>query len=209
MFGKRPAQGTKKGAIARKLSQVPAEAVLLFEDETILRLFPVLRRAWSLQGEQARVAITGKNARRALFTTIDACSGKRVVMQQPKMGQDNFQAFLHLLRRRYRKRAIWMLLDAGDLHTAINSQALAEELNIELIWLPKQCPELNAVDHLWRSVKRDISANYQFSTIEEHADFAECYVKKLTDKQALLRAGALSKNFWLRRFLCKNFCNFT
>jgi hypothetical protein len=36
--------------------------VLLFEDETVLRLFPVLRRAWALQGEQAKVAITGRNA---------------------------------------------------------------------------------------------------------------------------------------------------
>jgi hypothetical protein len=46
----------------RRLKQLPAQAVLLFEDETVLRLFPVLRRAWALQGEQAKVAITGRNA---------------------------------------------------------------------------------------------------------------------------------------------------
>lgn len=193
----------------RKLRQMPPGVVLLFEDETILRLFPVLRRAWSLQGEQAQIAITGKNAKRVLFAIIDVHSGKRIVMQQPKMGQIDFQAFLHLLRRRYRTRAVWMILDRGDLHTALKSQALAKELNIELIWLPKQCPELNAMDHLWRSVKGDISANYQFSTVEEHADFAERYMKNLSNKQALLKAGILSKNFWLRNFLCKNFCNFT
>jgi hypothetical protein len=33
--------------------------VLLGEDETVLRLFPVLRRAWALRGEQAHIAITG------------------------------------------------------------------------------------------------------------------------------------------------------
>lgn len=188
---------------------MPAGAVLLFEDETVLRLFPVLRRAWSLQGEQARVDITGRNAQRVLFATIDIHSGHRIVMQQPNMRQDSFQAFLHLLRRRYRKRAVWLLLDKGGLHTAPKSQALAEELNVTLIWLPKQCPELNGMDQLWRSVKNDISANYQFPGIVQHANVAESYVMKLTNSQALLKAGILSKNFWLHKYLCKNFCNVT
>jgi hypothetical protein len=45
------------------LKRLPPDAVLLFEDETILRLFSVLRRAWSLRGEQAVVPITGSNAK--------------------------------------------------------------------------------------------------------------------------------------------------
>ena len=188
---------------------MPSEAVLLFEDETVLRLFPVLRRAWSLQGQQGRIAITGRNAQRVLFGTIDIDNGHRIIMQQPNMRQDGFQAFLHLLRRRYRRKPVWLLLDKGGLHTAQKSQALAEELNIKLIWLPKQCPELNGMDHLWRNVKKDISANYQFPSILQHAVFAETYVLKLTKSQALLKAGILSKNFWLRSYLCKNFCKLT
>lgn len=81
---------------------------------------------------------------------------------------------------------------------------LARELDIELIWLPKQCPELNGMDQLWRSVKNDISANYQFSAIDEHTCFAEDYIMKLTNTQALHKAGILSKNFWLKH-LCKIF----
>jgi hypothetical protein len=37
---------------------MPPDAVLLFEDETVLRLFPVLRRAWTLCGELGKVAIS-------------------------------------------------------------------------------------------------------------------------------------------------------
>ena len=54
----------------RQLKHLPPQAVWLFEDETILRLFPVLRRAWSLRGEQAVVPITGNNAKRVLFGTL-------------------------------------------------------------------------------------------------------------------------------------------
>ena len=49
-------------------------------------------------------------------------------------------------------------------------------------------------------IKADISANYQYSSIDEHAAFAENYVLQLTNKQALKKAGILSKNFWLKNF---------
>ncbi len=57
------------------------------------------------------------------------------------------------------------------------------------------------MDHLWRELKDDISANYQFKIIDEHADFAEDYILQLSNRQALRRAGILSKNFWLKLFL--------
>ena len=179
---------------------MPLSAVLLFQDEIILRLFPVLRRAWSLRGEPATIGITGENAKMVLFGTINPGTGHRIVLQQPKMNQQGFQAFLRLLRRRYHARQIWLLLDAASAHTAPRSRALAGKLNIKLIWLPKQCSELNAMDHLWKELRADISANYQYTTIEQHAAFAEDYTLQLTNQQALKSAGILSKNFWLKSF---------
>jgi hypothetical protein len=48
---------------------MPHNAVLLFVDVTILRLFPPLRFAWAFRGEQAEVKISGRNAKRVLFDT--------------------------------------------------------------------------------------------------------------------------------------------
>ena len=180
---------------------MPSSAVLLFQDEIILRLFPVLRRAWSLRGEQAKVGITGRNAKRVLFGAINLRTGHRIVMQYSGLNQQGFQAFLRLLRRFYPGRPICLLLYEATAHTAPKSQSLAEALSITLIWLPKQCPELNAMDHLWKELKADISANYQYQSIEQHADVAKEYTLILTKKQALKRAGILSKNFWLKAFV--------
>jgi transposase len=177
---------------------MPPSAVLFFEDETILRLFPVLRRAWSLSGRQATIGITGKNAKRVLFGAINLHTGHCILLRQAKMNQAGFQDFLRLLRRRYPGRHICLLLDAGSAHIAPKSQALAQRLRIQLVWLPKQCPELNAMDHLFKEVKADISANYQYHNIDEHAAWAEDYILHLTGKQALKRAGILSKNSWLK-----------
>jgi DDE superfamily endonuclease len=175
--------------------------VLLFEDETILRLFPVLRRAWSLRGQQAKIPITGRNAKRVLFGTINPRTGHRIVLRRPNMRQENFQDFLWLLRRSYPGREIWLLLDEAPCHTAPRSQMLAATLNLEMIWLPKQCPELNAMDQLFRGLKDEISANFQFKDIDEHADCAEEWIFSHTKSEALLKAGVFSENFWLRSFL--------
>lgn len=180
---------------------MPAEAVLLFEDETILRLFPVLRRAWTVRGEQARIPITGRNAKRVLFGTINPRTGHRIVMSRPNMRQENFQDFLRLLRRSYPGRVIWLLLDEAPCHIAPKSRALAATLNIQLIWLPKQCSELNAMDQLWRGLKNHISANYQFKDIDEHSVWARNWILSLTGSEALLKASIFSENFWLRSFL--------
>lgn len=179
---------------------MPPSAVLLFEDETILRLFPVLRRAWSMRGEPAPIAISGRNAKRVLFGVINPGTGHRLLMRAPNMQQQHFHAFLHSLRQSYPGKPIWLILDEAPCHTAGKSQALAEQLDIHFIWLPKQCSELNAMDQLWRGLKASISANYQYADIDQHTDFAEQWILSLTRTQALRRAGVLSKNFWLKSF---------
>ena len=171
---------------------------MLFEDETILRLFPVLRRSWSQQGQQAVVEISGRNAQRVLFCALNPKTGKRIVMQHKGMNNAGFQLFLQRVRSVYANRPIYMLLDQGGLHTAKSSVKRAAELKITLLWLPKQCPELNCVDQLWKSVKKDVSANKQYSSIELHAQTAADYVLLLSKKQALLNAGILADGFWLK-----------
>ena len=90
-----------------------------------------------------------------------------------------------------------MLLDEAPGHTAILSQVLAAQIDIVLIWLPKQCSELNAMDQLWKELKDDLAANRQFKNIDEAVDYAEQWVLNLTNNQALQKAGVFSKSYWL------------
>jgi len=177
---------------------MPANAVLLAEDETILRLFPPLRFTWALIGQQAVVPITGRNAKRVLYGVINLRTGHRIVQRGWSMRQEEFQAFLRRLRRCYPGRPLWLLLDEAPCHIATKSQALAAQLDIELLWLPHQCPELNAMDQLWKELKGDLAANRQFRTIDECAKYAENWILKLSNRQALRKAGVLSKNYWLK-----------
>jgi transposase len=154
-----------------------------------------------MRGEQAKVYITGRNARRVLLAAINLRTGHRISMRRARMRQGEFQDFLRLVRRRYGKRPVWMLLDEAPCHTARQSLALAARLGIHFIFLPKQCSELNAMDQLWKELKGQVSANYQFASIDRHAMQAETWLLSLSKREALLKAGVLSKNYWLRSFL--------
>lgn len=145
--------------------------------------------------------ISGQNAQRVLFGAINPRTGHQVVLGRARLRQEDFQAFLRHLRRCSKGREIWLLLDRASCHVAPQSQALAERLGIVLGGLPKQCSELNAMDHLWRELKRLLCAHHQFKDIEEQAEYAERWVLGLSRQEALRKAGVLSKNFWLKDFL--------
>jgi transposase len=175
---------------------------VLFTDWTLLRLFPPLRSAWAKAGEQASVPISGRNAKRVLFGTINPRTGHRVVLTRKQAGGIDARGFLLLVRRRYRGwRTIWLLIDRAPANVDRKTQVLARELGIELVWLPKQSPELNPMDQLWRELKRLMAANRQTDSIDELATYAQEWVLGLTPEQALKKSGVLSKNFWLRNLL--------
>jgi transposase len=176
--------------------------VVLFTDWTLLRLFPPLRATWAPMGEQATVPITGANARRVLFGAINAATARRTVLVRGAAGQADAQAFLRDLRRRYRRAGtIWLLLDRASAHTAPATQHLAAARGIVLLWLPKQHPELNPMDQLWRELKRLVAANRQAESIDALADTAAAWVLGLTPAQARRKSGMASQHFWLNHLL--------
>jgi transposase len=174
---------------------------VLVEDETTLRLFPPPRARWAWRGEQAEVGITGANARVVLYGAINVRTGHRVLMRGRTTAQGWVQMFLRRLHRACPGRAVWLVLDRGRAHTAARTRALAAELGITFLWLPTQWPELNAMDHVWKELDRDIAANRQYRSVDELADWAERYIPGLTRRQALTKAGVLSPGFWLRAIL--------
>lgn len=172
---------------------------MLCADWTLLRLFPPLRAAWAPRGQPAQVPITGENAKRVLFGAINVRTGHRIVLVRPRAGSADTEAFLRELRRCYHHRStLWLLLDRATAHTARATQRLAAQLDIQLVWLPKQTPELNAMDQLWRELKRLIAANRQAASIDLLATSALLWVRMLTPTEARRKAGLLSPRCWMK-----------
>jgi transposase InsO family protein len=161
-------------------------------------LFPPLRAAWGRRGQPLEVPISGANARRVVFGTINLATGHRLFLARPRPRSEDFRTFLLEVARHYRGRAVALLLDEDSSHTAQASQALARALGIRLLWLPKRAPELNGMDHLWGHGKDHVCANRQYDEIDAEAERFIAYLQSLSNREALRQAGLLSPHFWLR-----------
>jgi hypothetical protein len=175
--------------------------VLLAEDETDLLLFPPLRASWSPRGRPKAVALSGRNDRRVVFGAMNLRTGTRLFLPRERQRAADFQAFLRLLRHHYRGWYVALLLDEDPSHTAAGSARLAAELEMELLWLPKRCPELNPMETLWGQGKDVVTANRQYAAIGEQVERFTGHLGGLTDREALHTAGVLSEDFWLRTVL--------
>lgn len=169
----------------------------LAEDETDLRLFPPLRAGWALRGQPAPVPISGGNAKRVLFGTINILTGHRLFLARQQQRAADCQAFLEEIHEHYRGWHVSLLLDEDSSHSAGATQELAAELDLELLWLPKRSPHLNPMDHLWRHGKAVMSANHQYDSIDVQVERFIDFLRGLSPQEALRKAGVLSPTFWL------------
>lgn len=196
---KSPRAMRRQRLIRQKVAELPPGCVKLFEDETEIHLFPPLSAGWARCGQEAKVPITGENAQRAIFGTIDIETGHRIHVARKRLCATDFQVMLRLIRENYAGRKVALLLDGASSHTADDSQALAARFDIMLIWLPPKCPQLNPMDRLWKCAKQKVCANRQYRTIDEQEDRFIDYLQGLSAHEALRKSGLLAKNFWLFR----------
>lgn len=186
-------------AIREKVRNLPAGCAKLFEDETDLLLFPPLRAGWFERGKPAEVPITGWNAKRTVFGTLDVETGQRTFVARPGICAPDFHAALRSIRGAYGNRKVALLLDKASRHTAATSERLAAQLDIELIWLPPRCTNINPMDRLWRWGKERICANKQHPDIDSQAEQFVEYLDSLSAREALRMGGLQSGRFWLFR----------
>jgi len=165
-----------------------------------------LRAGWSRRGEPAEVRISGRNARRVVFGSLNLWTGHRLFLARENQRAGDFQEFLRLVHGRYRGWHVALLLDENSSHTAAGSVRLAARLGFTLLWLPKRSPQLNPMDTLWGQGKDAISANQQYATVEGQVQQFIEHLQALSNDQALDTAGVYSGDFWLMKALCKKFC---
>ncbi len=187
----------KKRRLRRQIRALPPQTALLAEDETDILLFPPLRAGWALRGQPAEVPISGKNARRTVFGALHLRTGQLLCLDQECKRALDFQEFLDFIRWHYRRWPVALLLDENSAHTTPESKSLAEDLDIQLLWLPKRSPNLNPLDRLWGKGKDAVCANAQQSPIEVQVDQFIEYYQQLSPGERLHKAGMFSPKFWL------------
>jgi transposase len=166
-------------------------------DETIITETPPLYCCYGRIGQQVCVPITGNRSKRIVHGALNITSGELLLLITEVWDEVTHQFFLGMIRRHWRGWHVVVFEDRGSPHTAEESVEEAKELGIEIRFLPRACPKLNAMDHLFRFVKGQAVSNRQAETIDEAAMWACRYLYTLSRRERLVKAGVLSGNFWL------------
>jgi hypothetical protein len=191
-----PRRGGSQKGLKRGLDR-KRRSILLRLDETIITETPPLYNAYGHIGEQVRVPITGNRAKRILHGAINVKSGDVALLITEEWVNETHQAFLAMIRSHWRGWNPVLFEDRASQHKSPSSLARAEELGIEVRFLPRATPEMNAMDHLWRPAKRQAVGDRPTVTVTDSA-LAVCrYIIDLSPEERLRQAGVLSGNFWL------------
>ncbi len=168
-------------------------------DEVIITETPPLYSCYGRRGQQICVPVTGNRRKRILHGVINIATGAALLLITNEWVQETHQYFLQMIHAYWRGRHIVLFEDRGSPHTAAESLALAQELGIEVRLLPRATPELNAMDHLWRSVKGRALASRPTLSIDKSADAACKYILDMSRGERRRKAGILSRDFWLTK----------
>jgi transposase len=171
--------------IGRRISEVGGQKAIVIEDETDIRLFPVLRRMWQLIGEQWRLVAPAQNEKRTIFGAIDIETGEVFHRAFARKRTLEMIAFLSDLLAHYGGRAVLMVLDHASIH---KSRALlawvAQHPEVELIYLPRYGGHQdNPVEKLWWHLKGSALANRCCRSIGELLEVVERYFARLTPER--------------------------
>jgi hypothetical protein len=147
--------GGRKNVTAR-----PDRYALHHEDETHLETNPYLTRVWHRKGTQPTIPAAGTNRRVTDFGSVEVFGRGRGEVMCATQDSAAFELSREArdARRTATGREIFLVLDHGPAHTSKASEAAlaAREAWLHVIWLAKDSPQLNAKEHEWRKLKRDV-----------------------------------------------------
>jgi transposase len=122
-----------------------------------------------------------------------ALNGNDEVMVSRSSRTEDLMRFIQKIRISNMMRPICILLDNARIHIAKKFRALAQELDIHLIYNIPYSPDLNPIEFGWKDFKRDISTytNFNEAIIKSHDCALQIFYSK---KDGYSRS-------WVERFL--------
>ena len=186
-----PEKAQKQWLIAQAVVTAPPKTIILYADESRIRLLPLLRAMWHWVGQQIRIPTPGTNVTRALFGALNIRSGQWSYLVRERMRKEDFIAFLEHLLVVYPHVPIILIVDNYSSHTArLVREWLAGQERLRLYYLPKYCSHLNPVEGIWRQMKGKIAANRLYASMQALLQAVDDLFAEMTPQCALAWASA-------------------
>jgi transposase len=191
-----PDYESKRARIEELQCQAEAgEIDLYYEDEIDLALLPTITRCWCKRGHQRKIETPRKNQKRYGAGLIHWVSGKLYWATSEHKDNALFRSVLSQVlepAEGVKRRKIYVVIDNYRIHFAKPVLALlaAHSDQIELVTLPTYSPQLNPVERFWKHLRRQVTHNAFFQTIDRLLDAVTRFFQNLAANPATVRSVA-------------------
>lgn len=137
-------------------------AVMVEDEAHVIHDTRVGRKFWTEKGKRYTVPYTGSHKKITVFgsMTVDR---RRLFRSYDKLDAKTFITYLKEAARKFGKIA--MICDRAPAHTAKKTKAFVNGRDdIELIYLPKGSPWVNAIEECWHQLRQDIFVSRYYKT---------------------------------------------
>ncbi len=141
----------------KKLPKIDSDTVIGFLDETAPQTTANTQRLWSF-GKPTICKNTSKL--RANTFGFYALNGNSIIDFEPNSKKESVCDFLKMVWTANTGKNIVMILDNFPSHKAKIARQQAEDYGINLIYLPPYSPNLNPIEFIWKSIKREVSREF-------------------------------------------------
>lgn len=177
--------------VERAIRRRKSNEVILFEDEVTARQHPTLRNTWILKGMRKFIGTFGNHERRNAFGFVNILTGSFVSRVTERLRSVDFIAGLDEVKRAFRGKKVKLFIDKARCHTSgITTEYIEKNKGwLTVHFIPTKSPDLNPVEILWQHMRKIVTHNYLFSTIQQLADALVSFFSNLTKKEVLSICG--------------------
>ena len=144
---------------------------IVFEDECSFRQDSTLHLTWSRIGKQPLIPKTGQRKTMKVFGSVDITKDRFIYKTDDVFNAATYAAFLEKVVQKFftKNHKIYYIQDNASYHKSkdIWSWFKNNRKFIIVYNLPPYCPELNAVERLWKYTRKSGTHNCYFETHDD------------------------------------------
>jgi transposase len=158
--------------VAELLAKWPTDWELIFVDEATVRRHPTLTAQWCLVDEVPEVPTGDDHTKVHVYGAVAPLTGRTHYHISPKLGKGEFAKFLQHLLVYYPRQRLLVIHDRGEQHKGAPIETILRQAGGRLMLKPQPAysPELNPQERLWKWLRRVVTHNHWFATLQEQID---------------------------------------
>ncbi len=146
---------------------------------------------WQLKGKDNTKTVLSNTGRRRL-NIIGAINPvtlePTILLTEENCCSEVIEVFLEEIRKQYKDATtICLVLDNARYQRAYEVREKAKELNIDLLFLPPYCPNLNLIERLWKHFKKVVMKNEYYQSFQEFEDTIYNFFKNFDAQKEILK----------------------